>query len=137
MSLALSLSVIHYLSIYLFIYLFIPLSHIISLSLFFYFSFSLFFFSRSCCSSLVPFISFYSSQSLPLNAEPEVFGMHDNANITCAITVTDSTFEVILALQVLTRTYNLIKRLSFNMNCYSLLPLSLLQFLPVCLIEKY
>mmetsp|Transcript_18166 Transcript_18166/g.40267 ORF Transcript_18166/g.40267 Transcript_18166/m.40267 type:complete len:402 (+) Transcript_18166:68-1273(+) len=37
--------------------------------------------------------------SLPLNAEPEVFGMHDNANITCAITEADATFGVILALQ--------------------------------------
>ena len=37
--------------------------------------------------------------SLPLNAEPEVFGMHDNANITCAITNTDATFAIILTLQ--------------------------------------
>lgn len=36
---------------------------------------------------------------LPLNAEPEVFGMHDNANITCAITDADSTFGIILTLQ--------------------------------------
>ena len=36
---------------------------------------------------------------LPLNAEPEVFGMHDNANITCAITNTDNSFAIILSLQ--------------------------------------
>ena len=36
---------------------------------------------------------------LPLNAEPEVFGMHDNANITCAITDADATFATILSLQ--------------------------------------
>ena len=38
-------------------------------------------------------------ESFPLNAEPEVFGMHDNANITCAITEIDATFGIILALQ--------------------------------------
>eukprot|EP01041_Mallomonas_annulata_P000832 gene832-1621_t len=38
-------------------------------------------------------------ESLPLNAEPEVFGMHDNANITCAITEADTTFEIVLSLQ--------------------------------------
>jgi len=38
-------------------------------------------------------------EGLPLNAEPEVFGMHDNANITCAITEIDATFGIILALQ--------------------------------------
>jgi len=38
-------------------------------------------------------------ESLPLNAEPEVFGMHDNASITCAITEADSTFGIILTLQ--------------------------------------
>jgi dynein heavy chain len=37
--------------------------------------------------------------SLPLNAEPEVFGMHDNASITCAITEADATFGIILLLQ--------------------------------------
>ena len=36
---------------------------------------------------------------LPLNAEPEVFGMHDNASITCAITEADTTFGIILLLQ--------------------------------------
>jgi dynein heavy chain len=36
---------------------------------------------------------------LPLNAEPEVFGMHDNASITCAITEADATFGIILTLQ--------------------------------------
>jgi dynein heavy chain len=38
-------------------------------------------------------------ESLPLNAEPEVFGMHDNANITSAISNTNETFEIILTLQ--------------------------------------
>jgi dynein heavy chain len=38
-------------------------------------------------------------EGFPLNAEPEVFGMHDNANITCAITEIDATFGIILALQ--------------------------------------
>lgn len=38
-------------------------------------------------------------ESLPLNAEPEVFGMHDNAAITCAITEADASFAIILTLQ--------------------------------------
>lgn len=38
-------------------------------------------------------------ESLPFNAEPEIFGMHDNANITCAITEADDTFATILTLQ--------------------------------------
>lgn len=38
-------------------------------------------------------------EELPLNAEPEVFGMHDNANITCAITEADASFAIILTLQ--------------------------------------
>jgi dynein heavy chain len=37
--------------------------------------------------------------SLPLHAEPEVFGMHSNANITSAITSIDETFTIILSLQ--------------------------------------
>jgi len=37
--------------------------------------------------------------SLPLNAEPEIFGMHDNASITCAITEADNSFGIILTLQ--------------------------------------
>lgn len=38
-------------------------------------------------------------ESLPMNAEPEIFGMHDNANITCAINEADSAFEIVLSLQ--------------------------------------
>lgn len=38
-------------------------------------------------------------ESFPLNAEPEVFGMHDNANITVGITDADDCFAVILTLQ--------------------------------------
>ncbi|RYH30569.1 hypothetical protein EON65_04765 [archaeon] len=37
--------------------------------------------------------------TLPLNAEPEIFGMHSNASITCAITEADATFSIILSLQ--------------------------------------
>jgi dynein heavy chain, axonemal len=37
--------------------------------------------------------------TLPQYAEPEAFGMHDNANITCAITEADSSFAIILTLQ--------------------------------------
>ena len=33
---------------------------------------------------------------LPLNAGPDVFGMHDNANIACAQKETFSTFNTIL-----------------------------------------
>ena len=36
---------------------------------------------------------------LPFNAEPEVFGMHENASITSAITEADTTFNIILSLQ--------------------------------------
>ena len=36
---------------------------------------------------------------LPINPEPEVFGMHDNANITCAIAETYHAFDIILSLQ--------------------------------------
>jgi dynein heavy chain len=38
-------------------------------------------------------------EKFPLNAEPEVFGMHDNASITCAITEADTSFGIILTLQ--------------------------------------
>lgn len=38
-------------------------------------------------------------ESLPLNAQPEVFGMHENANITCGITDADNSFGIILTLQ--------------------------------------
>ena len=37
--------------------------------------------------------------SLPLNAEPEVFGMHSNANITCELNESDAALEVLLSLQ--------------------------------------
>lgn len=38
-------------------------------------------------------------EKFPLNAEPEIFGMHDNASITCAITEADTSFGIILTLQ--------------------------------------
>ena len=38
-------------------------------------------------------------ESLPLHAEPEVFGMHENASITSAITDADASFAIILSLQ--------------------------------------
>ena len=37
--------------------------------------------------------------SLPINPNPEAFGMHDNANITCAQNETYETFDVLLSLQ--------------------------------------
>eukprot|EP01029_Cantina_marsupialis_P009143 TRINITY_DN2137_c0_g4_i1.p1 TRINITY_DN2137_c0_g4~~TRINITY_DN2137_c0_g4_i1.p1 ORF type:complete len:4119 (-),score=1448.16 TRINITY_DN2137_c0_g4_i1:93-12449(-) len=37
--------------------------------------------------------------SLPINPDPEVFGMHPNADITCAMTETTDTFDTILSLQ--------------------------------------
>ena len=36
---------------------------------------------------------------LPLNAEPEVFGMHANANITCELNETDMALDVLVQLQ--------------------------------------
>ena len=38
--------------------------------------------------------------SLPLNADPEVFGMHPNANITCDQNETHEMFDTLLSLQV-------------------------------------
>jgi dynein heavy chain len=38
-------------------------------------------------------------EQLPLNPEPEVFGMHENASITCAISEVDTTFSIIVSLQ--------------------------------------
>jgi dynein heavy chain len=38
-------------------------------------------------------------EGLPLNADPEVFGMHANANITCEVTETELSLEILLALQ--------------------------------------
>ncbi len=46
------------------------------------------------CTSYLNYIN-----SLPLTAEPEIFGMHSNASITCAINDADATFEIILSLQ--------------------------------------
>jgi len=37
--------------------------------------------------------------SLPLNAMPEVFGFHDNANITCELNETEEGLDVLLSLQ--------------------------------------
>jgi dynein heavy chain len=37
--------------------------------------------------------------SLPLNADPEVFGMHFNANITCDSNETDETLDIVVSLQ--------------------------------------
>lgn len=37
--------------------------------------------------------------TLPLNADPEIFGMHSNASITTAMADVDSIFGIILALQ--------------------------------------
>ncbi|EQC40888.1 hypothetical protein SDRG_01953 [Saprolegnia diclina VS20] len=36
---------------------------------------------------------------LPLNPDPEVFGMHENANITCAMAETFNNFDIVLSLQ--------------------------------------
>ena len=38
-------------------------------------------------------------ESLPLNAEPEVFGMHANANITCELNETDAALDILVLLQ--------------------------------------
>eukprot|EP00622_Pseudochattonella_farcimen_P004940 FR740460.1.p1 GENE.FR740460.1~~FR740460.1.p1 ORF type:complete len:230 (+),score=45.50 FR740460.1:31-690(+) len=38
-------------------------------------------------------------ESFPINPEPEVFGMHDNANITCAMNEADDCFAIIMSLQ--------------------------------------
>jgi hypothetical protein len=38
-------------------------------------------------------------EGLPLNADPEVFGMHANANITCEVTETELSLEILLLLQ--------------------------------------
>jgi len=37
-------------------------------------------------------------ESLPLNAEPEVFGMHANANITCELNETDAALDILMTL---------------------------------------
>jgi len=38
-------------------------------------------------------------EKLPVNADPEIFGMHDNANITCALAETYTTFDTLMLLQ--------------------------------------
>eukprot|EP00966_Prymnesium_polylepis_P116081 2683233-Prymnesium_polylepis.1 len=38
-------------------------------------------------------------ESLPVNAFPEIFGLHDNADITCAQKETFTLFETVLSLQ--------------------------------------
>ena len=46
-----------------------------------------------------PYQSYVDSiAALPMNAEPEVFGMHDNANITCAQNETYEIVDVLLSL---------------------------------------
>lgn len=47
-----------------------------------------------------PYLSYVNYiNSLPINPEPEVFGMHENANITCAQSETYEVFDIILSLQ--------------------------------------
>jgi dynein heavy chain len=49
--------------------------------------------------------------SLPLVAGPGIFGLHDNANIACALNETFSIFDTILSLQVgLTRDMGGLKK---------------------------
>ncbi|RHY33391.1 hypothetical protein DYB32_001670 [Aphanomyces invadans] len=48
-------------------------------------------------SPLAHYLSYIDS--LPLNPDPEVFGMHENANITCAIAETFKNFDIVLSLQ--------------------------------------
>eukprot|EP00968_Pinguiococcus_pyrenoidosus_P017694 scaffold1786_cov250-Pinguiococcus_pyrenoidosus.AAC.1 len=38
-------------------------------------------------------------ETLPLNAEPEIFGMHENANITCDLNEVNTNFDIIISLQ--------------------------------------
>ena len=52
------------------------------------------------CNDDAPYDSYCEYiESLPINPDPEVFGMHDNANITCAQTETYANFDIILSLQ--------------------------------------
>jgi dynein heavy chain len=52
------------------------------------------------CNEDAPYDSYCEHiESLPINPDPEVFGMHDNANITCAQTETYANFDIILSLQ--------------------------------------
>ncbi|KAH9088158.1 hypothetical protein LEN26_019633 [Aphanomyces euteiches] len=52
------------------------------------------------CNPKSPYASYIDYiNSLPINPEPEVFGMHDNANITCAQAETYDMFDIILSLQ--------------------------------------
>lgn len=52
------------------------------------------------CDNDRPYASYVEYiNSLPINPEPEVFGMHENANITCAQSETYEAFDIILSLQ--------------------------------------
>lgn len=52
------------------------------------------------CNSGSPYDSYVDYiNSLPINPEPEVFGMHDNANITCAQSETYENFDIVVSLQ--------------------------------------